>query len=79
MLDKEPFRRVRFESHFLLVAIGNVIKLRKVFFDLTNDPRLAEAQREFDAAAPDAKTFGTCWNTWTATRLGRAAYRRLAR
>jgi hypothetical protein len=55
MTNLEPFRRVRYEGHFLLVAIAHVLKIREVFFDLTHDARLAEAQQQFDAAAPDAK------------------------
>jgi hypothetical protein len=59
MLDMEPFRRVRFESHFLLVAISHVLKVQKIWFDLTGDPRLAETRRESTRRLPTRRTFGT--------------------
>lgn len=53
----EASRRLRFEGHFLVAAIRQLLRSQEAHLRVTGDQRLRDARAAFDAAVPDAKDF----------------------
>lgn len=52
--DPERSRRLRYDSHFLVIAIRRLLRVQEVYLKLTSDERLREARRTFDGTIPHA-------------------------